>query len=107
MVPLGQERQLCQDSQYKSTDQRVETGDASMAREVTSVKTPHTETISSESHQAHDNSDGARSAKREEETRRSTSRKHACPKLKLITRSSVTDGTDAKIERTPLIHEAK
>ena len=37
---------------WESTDQRVETGYVSMAREVTSVKTRHTRTDSSESHQA-------------------------------------------------------
>ena len=30
-----------------------------------------------------------------------------CPKLKLITRSRERESTEAKIERTPLIHEAK
>ena len=52
--------------QYQeSTDQRVETGDVSMAREVTSVKHLHTDMNSSDSDQAHGDSDGARSAKRE------------------------------------------
>ena len=41
-----------------------------VAREVTGVKTLHTETNLSESHQAHGDSNGARSAKREEENRR-------------------------------------
>ena len=41
-----------------------------MVRKVTSVKTLYTEMNSSESHQAHGDSDGARSAKRGEETRR-------------------------------------
>ena len=41
VVPLGYARQLCRDSKYQvSTDQRVETGDVPMAREVASVKPP-------------------------------------------------------------------
>ena len=76
----------------KCKDQRVETGDVSMAREVTNVKNdPHTEMNSSEPHQAHGDSNGAHSAKREEERRRRTSRKHVCPKLTLITRSRETE----------------
>ena len=78
----------------------------SMAKDVTSVKSSHTEMNSSESHPAHGDSDGARSAKREEENQRWTSRKHFCPTLKLITRSRETESTEAMIERTPLIHEA-
>ena len=49
-------------------DQKVETGDVSMARDVKTTLT--TEMNSSESHQAHGDADGARSAKRKEETRR-------------------------------------
>ena len=68
----------------------------------------HTEMNSSESHQAHADSDGARSATLEEEHRRRTSRRHVCPKLKLITRSGEREkyrdkdeANKAKIERTP------
>ena len=54
-----------------STDQRVETGGVSLARESRRVSNhPHTETNSSESHQAHGDSDDGRSAEREEENRR-------------------------------------
>ena len=101
--------------------------DVSMATEVTGVKNhPNTEMNSNESQEAHGDSDaeedlkenavhssGARSAKREEENRRRTSRNHVCPKLELITRSGETeehrneDENKAKIEGTPLMHEAE
>ena len=82
---------------------------------------------SSESHQAHGDSDteedlkdndthsnGARSAKREEENRRRTSRKDVCRKPKPITRSRETEKyrdkdeeNKAKIEGTPLMYEGE
>ena len=86
-----------------------------MAVEVTNVeRNDRPPSHRSESHQANGDSDGARTAKREEEKPRLTSRKHVCPKPKPITRSRETEKyrdrdeeNKAKIERTPLLYEVK